>query len=213
MGMLPFAPEKMQVALLRKSGDKEERAGGASTRFKRWIPRMRHCDMRKTLLGQDDPQLWQHLGADPERVFECRDRGTWILGCLDDAMALLSRAYPSPADNFSAEPGSVLPQHHPLVGLLSGVLQDENRESREEGAGGTHPDISRSTFSPAALLPTPVLKVRCARKSGGHDGAAAFGRALFWEMATQMKRLHCGNGGRSAEIEAPGSCTGCWGTL
>ncbi len=61
-------------------------------------------------LREPDPQ---HLAADPYRVLNLAAE-YMRLGLYDRALAVLSRSYPS-VDADQSEPGSLLPQNHPLV--------------------------------------------------------------------------------------------------
>jgi Flp pilus assembly protein TadD len=63
--------------------------------------------------GQDDPALWHHLAADPERVLDVATHFI-DMGLFIDALMVLDRYYPE-VDPAETEPGAVPPQHYPLV--------------------------------------------------------------------------------------------------
>jgi tetratricopeptide (TPR) repeat protein len=105
---------EMEVALLRRLGQ-PEKARQRLVVLRLMDPTNSVLRYEQARLGQDDPALWRHLGADPERVLNLAV-GYLDLGLYDEALALLSRKYPSPVDILAAEPGAVLPQNYPLVG-------------------------------------------------------------------------------------------------
>ncbi|HWY48417.1 MAG TPA: DUF5107 domain-containing protein [Bryobacteraceae bacterium] len=105
---------EMEVALLRRLGQ-TEKARQRLAALQSMDPTNSALRYEQVRLGQDDPGLWPHLGADPERVLNLAI-GYLDLGFYEDALALLSRQYPSPVDILASEPGAVLPQNYPLVG-------------------------------------------------------------------------------------------------
>jgi len=73
--------------------------------------------------GKADEALWEHLGADPERVLEVADFFMhW--GLYADALQVLARTYPAAPANRS-EPGSRLPQDHALVSYYRGWCRQQ----------------------------------------------------------------------------------------
>jgi tetratricopeptide (TPR) repeat protein len=104
----------MEIALLRRLGQ-TEKAQKELARLRSLDPTDSSLRYAQTRLGKDDRQLWPHLGADPEQVLNVAI-GYMDLGMYDDALDVLARKYPPPIDILATEPGSVLPQHHPLVG-------------------------------------------------------------------------------------------------
>ena len=104
----------IQVAVLRRLGQ-AEKARRQLAVFRRFDPTDEALRYEETKLGRDDGSLWTHLGADPERVLNVAVH-FMALGDYDDALDLLGRKYPAPVDALVTEPGSMLPQHHPLVG-------------------------------------------------------------------------------------------------
>ena len=105
---------EMEVALLRRIGQ-PEKARQRLAALQLMDPTNSALRYEQARLGQDDPALWRHLGADPERVLNLAV-GYLDLGLYDEALALLSRKYSPPADSLVSEPGAVLPQNHLLVG-------------------------------------------------------------------------------------------------
>jgi tetratricopeptide (TPR) repeat protein len=104
----------MQVGLLRHL-EQTEQARKQLAHFRSLDPADVSLRYEQTRLGTDDPELWPHLGAEPEQVLNVAI-GYMDLGMYEDALDVLSRKYPPPMDVLAAEPGAVLPQHHPLVG-------------------------------------------------------------------------------------------------
>jgi tetratricopeptide (TPR) repeat protein len=110
----------MSVALSRVAG----RIAEARQRLEDW----RRLDPTSSLLrfeavklGGDDPALWAHLAADPERILELVV-DYQRFGLLDDALDLLTRAYPSgPA--VVSEPGMSAPASYPLIAYYRGYLR------------------------------------------------------------------------------------------
>jgi tetratricopeptide (TPR) repeat protein len=71
--------------------------------------------------AHDDPALLQNLAADPARVLEVAAE-YMRLGLYARALDILSRDFPAvPPDQ--AEPGAVLPQHHPLIAYYRGYCR------------------------------------------------------------------------------------------
>jgi tetratricopeptide (TPR) repeat protein len=118
-GLVAVRPGKlrageMEVALLRRLGQTEKSLRQLAA-WRAIDPTNLALRYEQFVLGQDDPALWTHLGADPERLLNLAI-GYMDLGFYDQAVALLSRNYPPAADSLTSEPGSVLPQNYPLVG-------------------------------------------------------------------------------------------------
>jgi Flp pilus assembly protein TadD len=102
----------VEVTLLRLLERWEE----AATRLAWWramdpADSVLRCE--EYLEGQDDPALWHHLAADPERVLDVATH--YIdMGLFLDALFVLDRHYPE-VDPAESEPGAVGPQQYPLV--------------------------------------------------------------------------------------------------
>lgn len=111
----------VEVALLRRDGKLDV----AKRLAQFWSDRDPANNMirveRMWLDGSDDPALWEHLAADPQRLLDVVDRYLDI-GAADDALKLLDRRYPAvPASE--AEPATALPQDNPLVAYYSGYCR------------------------------------------------------------------------------------------
>jgi tetratricopeptide (TPR) repeat protein len=80
----------------------------------------------EALLGADPGDLWEHLGADAERVLEVADFYLhW--GLLDDAESLLLRSFPEPAQD-AIEPGAVVPGNNPLIAYYLGYIRERQKQ-------------------------------------------------------------------------------------
>jgi len=120
----PGAPAQigaLEVALLRRTG----KTDSAKKRLEFWLEQDPANDMlrvEQAFLGYpDDASLWNHLGADPERVLNVaeayRELGDW-----DDALKIVSRQY-SGVPETEKEPGTLLPQDNPLVVYYRGYCR------------------------------------------------------------------------------------------
>jgi tetratricopeptide (TPR) repeat protein len=116
----------LEVALLRAlSRDAEARA-----RLRHWLsldPTSNLLRHEAVLLGTADDALWSHLATEPERVLDVATEYMG-LGLYPDAVALLERRYVRDGVEIP-EPGSVLPQEHPLVGYYRGYVREKNGAS------------------------------------------------------------------------------------
>ncbi len=74
------------------------------------------------LLGDRDPQLWSHLGADANRVLDIVDRYL-LIGDYTSALDLLERSYPK-VEPPLREPGAIAPGESPLVQYYRGYLRE-----------------------------------------------------------------------------------------
>jgi tetratricopeptide (TPR) repeat protein len=94
-------------------------------------------------LGQDDPGLWRHLAADPDRLLELSS-GYMALGFYDDAVDLLSHPLPDdPA--MVTEPGMPRAGENPLIAYYRGYCRLR---------AGKSPDAD---FEAAARRPTTYV--------------------------------------------------------
>jgi tetratricopeptide (TPR) repeat protein len=119
----PFATRAgaLGIALARRAGD----AAGARARLARWRavdPTSAFLRVEEALLGSDDPALWRHLAADPERILEI---ATDYLrsGMTDDALALLGRDYPRGA-GVVTEPGMPHPGAYPPIAYYRAYVRE-----------------------------------------------------------------------------------------
>jgi tetratricopeptide (TPR) repeat protein len=119
---------RLQVALLRLAG-KRDAALQRLEEARAIDPADSFLRLEAVQLGGQDEGLWQHLGADPERVLDIAET-YFDFGMYRDAMTVLDRMYrPVPANQ--TEPGSVLPQDYPLVAYYRAYCR---RKLGEEGA-------------------------------------------------------------------------------
>ena len=122
-----------------------------------------------TRLGADDPALWRHLAADPERVIEIAvdyvHAGLW-----NEAVALLDHPYPR-GDGVVSEPGMPHPSEYPLVAYYRGY-------SRQMAGGDPAADFRAASAMPVTyVFPNrpqtfPVLEAALAADPG--DATARF---------------------------------------
>jgi tetratricopeptide (TPR) repeat protein len=186
---------RVEVPLLRQMGrDAEFRE-----RLQFWLsaaPTDSFLRNERARLEKSGEAIWQHLGADPERVLDVAD--TYVrLGLYADALAVLEKVYPQSAPNQS-EPGAVLPQNSPLVVYYRGYV-------RGKMGGDGAPDFGEASALPleyvfphrATLL--PVLRAAVAANS--QDGSARWLLGLLyldsnrldqatveWEAARSLRR-------------------------
>jgi len=144
----PSAPARigaLEVALLRRTGKLDE----AKRRLDFWLEKDPANDMlrveRSLTGGAEDSSLWDHLGADPERLLNVAEQYR-ELGACDDALKLLDRRYTSvPATEM--EPGTLMPQENPLVVYFRGYC-------RLKTGGDPKPDFkTASTLSTLYVFP------------------------------------------------------------
>lgn len=110
----------LQVALLRQTG----RSADALERARQWReidPLSSRLRYELVLLGQEDPALWLHLGADANRVLDLADQYI-AMGGYREALGLLERRYPS-VESPMREPGAVSPNDSPLVAYYRGYVR------------------------------------------------------------------------------------------
>jgi tetratricopeptide (TPR) repeat protein len=159
----------IEISLLRCL-DQKDKAQKELARFQLLDPTDASLRYEQVKLGKDDPQLWPHLGADPERVLNVAI-GYMDLGMYDDALDLLSRKYPPPVDVLATEPGAVSPQHYALAGYyraycLTQLGRPATREL-EEASGYLTEYVFPNRPSTFAVL-------QSALKQNPSDGTAAF---------------------------------------
>ena len=79
-----------------------------------------------TLLGHDDPALWPHLAADPERILNIAVLYMHF-GLYTDAIEVLSRNYPT-GPGVVSEPGMPRPENYPLIAYYRGFCREKLRQ-------------------------------------------------------------------------------------
>ena len=125
----------LEVALLRQAG----RADEARRRLDQWRaldPTSSFLRYESVRLGRSDDALWEHLGADPERVLNLAVEYMG-LGLWSDALDLLDRRYPT-ITGLLTEPGAVPPQDDPEVVYFRGY-------ARERGGGSGAADYAAAS--------------------------------------------------------------------
>jgi tetratricopeptide (TPR) repeat protein len=157
----------MEIALLRRTGRVDE----AKTRLAYWRsldPPSSFLRNEAVLLGEADEALWAHLAGDPERVLELVV-DYMAIGAWDDAHALLARQYPTAGR--VAEPGTALPQDHPLVSYYRGYCAEKmGRSGRADYALASR----QSTRYVFPNRPESVVVLRRALEVEPKDATAHF---------------------------------------
>jgi len=129
----------LEIALLRHAGS----GAAARDRLKQWLavdPTNSMLRYEGIRLDTPDGRLWEHLAAEPDRVLELATDYIHV-GLYQDALELLSRQYPK-FDPATGEPGTVVPQQHPLVVYYRGWCREKLGHS------------GRGDFEEAAMLST-----------------------------------------------------------
>ncbi|MDO8834539.1 MAG: DUF6067 family protein, partial [Vicinamibacterales bacterium] len=116
----------MQVALLRAAGRTAD-ARQALVTLRRTDPTNSLLRHEAVCLGGRDDGLWAHLAADPERILELVV-DYQRFGLYDDALAVLSHAYPSGPEVVS-EPGMPAPASYPLLAYYRGYIRSLKHEA------------------------------------------------------------------------------------
>ncbi|MGA7408860.1 MAG: DUF5107 domain-containing protein [Bryobacteraceae bacterium] len=159
---------ELEVIALRHTGNKVK----AGQQLQAWLmidPTNGVLRNEAVLLGKDDPTLWQHLAAEPERVLNIVDSYLRVADYAA-ALSLLERTYPQvPANQM--EPGAVLPQQHPLIAYYRGYC----KEMLGKPAAADYAVASRLPVRyvfPNRFSSLEVL--RAAIRSNQHDGTAHY---------------------------------------
>jgi tetratricopeptide (TPR) repeat protein len=111
----------VDVTLLRHLGDVSA-AKQHLTNLQRDDPANSFLRYEAALLGHDDPSLWQHLAADPERILNVVVLYMHF-GFYNDALEILSRNYPT-GEGVVSEPGMPHPEVYPLLAYYRGYLRE-----------------------------------------------------------------------------------------
>ena len=158
----------LEVALLRREG----RADEARKRVAHWStldPTASILRYESVRLGRTDEALWEHLGADPERVLNVAVEYMG-LGMWSDALDLLGRRYPA-VTGLRTEPGAVAPQDHPEVVYFRGYCRERS------GGSGAADYAAASKLSTRYVFPSrpeALLVLRRALASDPGDATAHF---------------------------------------
>jgi tetratricopeptide (TPR) repeat protein len=159
---------ELEVIVLRRAGQKAK----AGERLQAWLgidPTNTVLRNEAALLGKDDPSLWLHLAAEPERVLNMVD--TYLrVADYAAALQLLERNYP-PVPSNQMEPGAVLPQQHPLIVYYRGYCREMlGRPAEADYAAASHLPV-RYVF-PSRFSSLEVL--RTAIRANPADGTAHY---------------------------------------
>jgi tetratricopeptide (TPR) repeat protein len=171
--LLRGAPDNSRVgalhtSVLRMTGDTPAAQRQAASSFR---PDPVHTFLRveRAALGVDDPALWRHLGAEPERVLDVASEYMRI-GAFAEALDVLDREYPA-APDLEREPGAVAPQDHVLVAYYRGYCRER------VGGSGTADYLRAAGLSTDYVFPNRPLTdtvLRAALTLNAHDSTARF---------------------------------------
>jgi tetratricopeptide (TPR) repeat protein len=112
----------IDVALLRHL-DNPDAARQELDRLSLADPASNFLQYEATLLGHDDPALWQHLAADPERILNIAVLYMHF-HLYSDALEILSRTYPT-GPGVVSEPGMPRPEKYPLIAYYRGYCREK----------------------------------------------------------------------------------------
>jgi tetratricopeptide (TPR) repeat protein len=132
----------MEVALLRILGRSED-ANKELALWQKRDPTSSVLRYEAVRLGGNDPALFAHLAADPERILDIAS-DYMLFGLYQDAVDLLTVRYPSGAQ-VVAEPGILSPSSHPLIAYYRGYCRHALGED------------SRPDFEAASHMPTTYV--------------------------------------------------------
>ncbi len=119
----------IEVALLRRLGKADEARARAAA-WRAVDPVDPFLQVEENRLGGKDETVWAWLGADAERVLDVADEYL-DLGMYREAIELLERSYPKPAEN-QADAGAERPEENPLVAYYRGYCRRKLGESAAE---------------------------------------------------------------------------------
>ncbi len=164
----------VEVALLRQLG----RESDAHERRAQWLtldPANSALRFEGTLFGNDDNNLWAHLGAEPERVLQVASE-YMRLGMFDTAETLLAHRYPA-VDAAWTEPGAVLPQENPLIAYYRAYCRQRlGRSANDDYQSAAK--LSTLYVFPSRADTIPVL--RAALAANPDDASAHFLMGSLW---------------------------------
>ena len=130
-----------EVVLLRRSGQVE----AAGERLSHWLaadPTSGTLRNETVKLGGDEGGLWRHLAGEPQRILDVAI-DYLQLGAWDDALEVLSRAYPR--DGVVGEPGALRPESHPELAYYRAYC-------REKLGQDARPDYEAASKLPTAYV-------------------------------------------------------------
>ena len=158
----------LEVALLRALGRADE-ARARLAEWRRRDPTSAFLRYEATRLGGDDPALWRHLAADPERILEIAVDYMRV-GLWAEAEALLARSYPT-GPGVVGEPGVPRPEAYPLLAYYRGYCRAQ--QGRDGGA-----DYDAASHEPLAYVfpnrPESFAVLRAAIAHRADDASAHF---------------------------------------
>jgi tetratricopeptide (TPR) repeat protein len=126
------------------------------------------------LLGHDDPTLWQHLAADPERILNIAVLYMHF-GFYTEALDLLSRNYPS-GEGVVSEPGMPRPEAYPLLAYYRGYCRET---LHQDGA----PDFrAASRMSTTYVFPSRAESIDVLKRALAWNPADANAHALLGSL-------------------------------
>ncbi|HXR75343.1 MAG TPA: DUF5107 domain-containing protein [Bryobacteraceae bacterium] len=156
------------VAVKRAAGE----ADSARSLAKTWLAKSPVSYFLREELGEPD---LPHLAADPYRVLNVASE-YMRLGQYKQALSVLSREYPAvPPDR--SEPGSVLPQKHPLVAYYRGYCRERL------GQSGAADYAAASKLSTAYVFPNSaetLAVLHSAISANANDGTAHYLLGTFY---------------------------------
>ncbi len=132
----------MEVALVRASGQ-DARARARLANWRLMDPTSSLLRFESVRLGANDPSLWTHLAADPERILELAV-DYMKFGLYGDAVDLLGRTYPAGPEVVN-EPGMPRPEQYSLIAYYRGYCRSMLGQS---------PDAD---YTQASTLPTTYV--------------------------------------------------------
>jgi tetratricopeptide (TPR) repeat protein len=126
------------------------------------------------LLGHDDPALWQHLSADPERILNIAVLYMHF-GLYTEVLDLLSRNYPS-GEGAVSEPGMPRPEAYPLLAYYRGYCREM---LHQDGA----PDFrAASKMSTTYVFPNRAESIDVLKRALALNPADAKAHALLGSL-------------------------------
>ena len=167
-----------EVALLRRSG-KTEAAKKALATWRALDPADTMLRIEAVLLGAEDADLWNRMAKDAERVLNYADEYL-SLGMTEDALTLLSHAYPAiPKEQI--EPGAVQASQSSLLAYYRAYCRSRLNQDAAEDLRQASAESTRYVFPYRASSYTVLNAALAANPS---DATAHFllGRLLMYRL-------------------------------